>query len=141
MKVIAFDKFHDEAFSEKYNITYFDSLEEIIKLSDIISLNLPLNSDSNQIIDHRMLDVMKRGVVIVNTARAGLVNNNVILEGIEKGIINGYLTDVLDEEPIVKDHPFLGISKIIITPHIGSRTYENVVKQGTMAVDNLLKYI
>lgn len=141
MKVIAFDKFHDDAFAEKFNFTYYDSLKEVIKRSDIITLNLSLNSDSNHIIDNQMLDVMKRGVVIVNTARAGLVVNNVILDGIEKGIINGYLTDVLDEEPIVKDHPFLGNSKIIITPHIGSRTYENVVKQGTMAVENLLKYI
>jgi D-3-phosphoglycerate dehydrogenase len=141
MKVIAFDKFPDNTFAEKYDIRYFDTAKEVIMLSDIVTLNLSLNEDSYQIIGKNMLNEMKKGVVIVNTARAGLVDNNVILEGIDKGIIGGYLTDVLEEEPIVQDHPFLGNSKIIITPHIGSRTYENVVNQGTMAVENLLKYI
>ena len=141
MKVIAFDKFPDNTFAEKHEISYFDTAKEVIEQSDIITLNLSLNADSYQIIGKHMLYEMKKGVIIVNTARAGLVNNDVILEGIDKGIIGGYLTDVLEEEPIIPDHPFLGNSKIIITPHIGSRTYENVVNQGTMAVENLLKYI
>jgi D-3-phosphoglycerate dehydrogenase / 2-oxoglutarate reductase len=141
MKVIAFDKFPDYSFAEKHEISYFDIAKEVIQQSDIVTLNLSLNADSYQIIGKHMLYEMKKGVIIVNTARAGLVNNDVILEGIDKGIIGGYLTDVLEEEPIIKDHPFLGNSKIIITPHIGSRTYENVVNQGTMAVENLLKYI
>jgi D-3-phosphoglycerate dehydrogenase len=84
---------------------------------------------------------MKNGVIIVNTARAGLVDQNIIQEGVKSGKIKGYLTDVLEEEPMVKDHPFLNHENILITPHIGSRTYENVVNQGTMAVENLLKYL
>ena len=113
----------------------------MIENSDIISLNLSLNASSSNIIGKHVLSIVKKGVIIVNTARAGLVDSQVILEGIDKGIIGGYLTDVLEEEPIVPNHPFLGNNKIIITPHIGSRTYENVVNQGTMAVENLLKHI
>ncbi len=141
MKVIAFDKFRDEAFASKYEITYIDDANDVIKNSDIISLNLPLNSASSNIIGKQVLSILKKGVIIVNTARAGLVDSQVILEGIDKGVIGGYLTDVLDEEPIVPNHPFIGNNKIIITPHIGSRTYENVVNQGTMAVENLIKHI
>jgi len=141
MRIIAFDKFRDEAFASKYEITYLDNANDVIKNSDIISLNLSLNAASSNIIGKQVLSIMKKGVIIVNTARAGLVDSLVILEGIDKGIIGGYLTDVLEEEPIVPNHPFLGNNKIIITPHIGSRTYENVVNQGTMAVENLLKYI
>ncbi|MCG9900348.1 MAG: NAD(P)-binding domain-containing protein [Hydrotalea sp.] len=141
MNVLAFDKFRDEAFASKYEITYFDNANDVIKNSDIISLNLSLNAASSNIIGNQVLSILKKGVIIVNTARAGLVDSQVILEGIDKGIIGGYLTDVLEEEPIVPNHPFLGNNKIIITPHIGSRTYENVVNQGTMAVENLVKYI
>ncbi len=141
MKVIAFDKFRDEAFASKYEITYFVNANDVIKNSDIISLNLSLNAASSNIIGKQVLSILKKGVIIVNTARAGLVDSQVILEGIDKGIIGGYLTDVLEEEPIVSNHPFLGNNKIIITPHIGSRTYENVVNQGTMAVKNLIKHI
>jgi D-3-phosphoglycerate dehydrogenase len=141
MKVVAFDKFRDQEFVTKYQIPYYDNAKDVIKSSDIITLNLSLNADTRNIIGRSVLEIMKKGVIIVNTARAGLVDNQVILEGINNGIIGGYLTDVLEEEPIVSNHPFLGNSKIIITPHIGSRTYENVVNQGTMAVENLLKYI
>lgn len=141
MKVRAFDQFRDEVFASKYEITYFENVNDVIKYSDIISLNLSLNAASSNVIGKQVLGILKKGVIIVNTARAGLVDSRVILDGIDKGIIGGYLTDVLDEEPIVPNHPFLGNNKIIITPHIGSRTYENVVNQGTMAVENLIKHI
>jgi D-3-phosphoglycerate dehydrogenase len=141
MRVIAFDKFHDDSFAAQYDFTYSNSVIDLIASSDIITLNLSLNKETNKIIDDSTLDIMKKGVILVNTARAGLVDSRTILEGIDRGIIGGYLTDVLDEEPIKPNHPFLGNNKIIVTPHIGSRTYENVVNQGTMAVNNLLKHI
>lgn len=141
MKVVAFDKYRNENFAAQYGIIYCDTLEELIAQSDIISLNLSLVSGTNRIIGKATLEIMKDGVVIINTARAGLVNQDAVIQGIESGKIKAYLTDVLEEEPMVKDHPFLKYDNIIITPHIGSRTYENVVKQGTMAVENLLKYI
>ena len=140
MSVLAFDKYPSRDFASQYNITYAATAEELIQKSDIISLNLTLDKTTKHIIGEKTLEIMKEGVIIVNTARAGLVNQDIILKGIESGKIKGYLTDVLDDEPIVKDHPFLTNKNIIITPHIGSRTYENVVNQGTMSVENLLKY-
>ena len=76
-------------------------------------------------------------MIIVNTARAELVEQCTIINGINSGIIEGYLTDVLEKEPIQPKHPYLNNLKIVITPHIGSRTFENVVKQEKMAVENL----
>ena len=138
MKVIAFDKFQDIEFKKKYNIKYLNSQKELFQKSDIISLNMSLDSNTRNIINTESINLMKRGAKIINTARAGLVNNNDILKGIEKKIIEGYLTDVLEEEPMIPNHPFILNRKILITPHIGSRTYENIEKQGTMAVKNLL---
>ncbi|MFL2601067.1 MAG: phosphoglycerate dehydrogenase [Flavobacteriaceae bacterium] len=141
MKVIAFDKYPDKKFASRYNVKYYSSPIELIKKSDFISLNLTLDSQTRKIINNQSLSYMKKGIIIVNTARAGLVDNQAILDGIEKGIIAGYLTDVLEEEPLTSQHRFLGKKEIIITPHIGSRTHENVVKQGKMAVENLIKSI
>lgn len=141
MKVVAFDKFISEDFAKQYDFHYTETIEELLSISDVISLNLSLNESSRNMISKHSIGFLKQGVVIVNTARAGLVDQDIILKGIENGIIGGYLTDVLEEEPIVPNHPFLGNKKILITPHIGSRTYENVVNQGTMAVENLLKHI
>jgi len=141
MKVLAFDKNIDESFSKTFNVKYYENVNDILAQSDIISLNLSLNNDTINIIGKSVFSYIKPGVIIVNTARAGLVDNDFILEGLGNGLIGAYLTDVLDEEPMVSNHPFLGNNKIIITPHIGSRTYENVVNQGIMAIENLLIYI
>lgn len=140
MNVLAYDKFKDYKFSSNQNFQYV-SLEEIFKNCDFISLNMSLNEDSKGLINLKSLKKLKKGVVIINTARAGLIDNQAVLKGINQGIIGGYLTDVLDVEPINEGHLFLNNPKILITPHIGSRTYENVVNQGTMAVNNLLKYL
>ena len=138
MHVLAFDKFPDFNFSSKYDFKYCNSLEELLKSSDIISLNLSLTNESIKLIGFNELKVVKQGLVIINTARAGLIDQDAIISGLDSGIIKGYLTDVLDTEPIVPGHPLLGRSNVIITPHIGSRTFENVVNQGTLAVQNLV---
>lgn len=141
LRIYAFDKFEDQKFAEKYNVMYCKTIDELFSNSDIISLNLSLNSETKNIINTSNLTKLKPGVIIVNTARAGLIEEAAILKGIDSGMIKGYLADVLDEEPMIKDHPFLKYDNIIITPHIGSRTYESVVRQGTMAVENLLRLI
>lgn len=141
MNVNAFDKNPDLDFSKKHNFNYVDELESLLSVSDILSLNIPFNPAEKKIISDETLSILKQGVLIVNTARAGLVDQQAIIKGIEKEIIGGYLTDVLDEEPMKINHPLIKYKNVLITPHIGSRTYENVVKQGTMAVENLIKLI
>ncbi|MBM3403212.1 MAG: 3-phosphoglycerate dehydrogenase, partial [Bacteroidetes bacterium] len=141
MHVVAFDKFKSEDFAREYGFNYCKTLGDLFSQSDIISLNLPLSPGTGFIIDSEALSVMKNGIIIINTARAGLVDQNIIIDGVKSGKIMGYLTDVLEEEPMVNNHPFLEHENILITPHIGSRTYENVVNQGKMAVENLLKYL
>ena len=140
MNVYVFDicKDHDFEFSEK--IIFCNNKEELLSHSDILSLNLPLNNETFDTISYKVSSFLRKGVIIINTARGRLVDNDFIVNSIESGLIGGYLADVLDEEPILSNHPFLGNKKIIITPHISSRTYENVVNQGIMSVKNLLKH-
>lgn len=141
LKVIAFDKIQDQEFANRNQISYCETIEDLLASSDIISLNAPLNTETHQLINNTKLTILKKGVLIVNTARAGLVEQEAIIKGIENNIISGYLTDVLEVEPIEPNHPLVGNPKVIITPHIGSRTYENVERQGTMAVNNLIKFM
>lgn len=116
-------------------------IPSLISGADILSLHIPLNDSTRGILGKEELGLMKKGVVVINTARAGLIEESLILESIETGLFGAYLTDVLDQEPMIKDHPFLKFDNILITPHIGSRTHESVVRQGTMAVENLLQNI
>jgi D-3-phosphoglycerate dehydrogenase len=141
MKIIAFDKFVDTDFVDKYDVEISISIDDLIAKVDFLSLNVSLNDETRGLININNIHKCKNGIVIINTARAGLVNNEAILFGLDNKFIKAYLTDVLEEEPMILNHPFLSYENIIITPHIGSRTYENVVRQGTWAIKNLVKYL
>jgi len=78
-------------------------------------------------------------LIIVNTSRALVVEPKALFNGLNSGKIAAYLTDVLDEEPMPVDYPLKEFDNVIITPHIGSRTYESVQRQGSFAVRNLVK--
>ncbi len=140
--LFAFDTVIDDDFVALNNIRICSSIDELIKSSDIISLNLPLTSETQNIISlDRIKKIFNTGSLLVNTARAGLVDLEAVLYGLDNKILAGYLTDVLEEEPMKRDHPFTKYENVIITPHIGSRTYENVERQGIMAVNNLVNYL
>jgi len=140
MKVIAFDKYIDVDFAKANKIEVASSLNEIAEKADFITLHVNLNESTKHIVNNDLISLMK-DTILINTARAGLVSEDSILSGLEKGNIKAYLTDVLDIEPIselckIHNHP-----NVFITPHIGSRTSENVVRQGVMAVENLIKEV
>jgi D-3-phosphoglycerate dehydrogenase / 2-oxoglutarate reductase len=141
LKVIVFDKFIDQTFIDSHQIQVADQIDKLLSISDIITLHVSLNEYTKELINYDNLSLCKPGVIVINTARAGLISNELIILAIESNRFGAYLTDVLEEEPMVKDHPFLKYNNIIITPHIGSRTYESVVRQGTISVNNLLLHI
>ena len=82
---------------------------------------------------------MKPGVVLVNCARGELVNSLDMAKALGNGTVGGYATDVLDQEPPAVDHPLLQAKNCLITPHIGSRTFESVERQAMMATENLIR--
>ena len=140
MQVKAFDIAIDEEFCKEHSISFSKEIKDIISDADIISINLPLLPETKGILNRDLVkEKMKEGVIIINTARADLIPLDNIIYGLDAGIIGGYLTDVLEKEPIVKNHPLLNHNNVMITPHIGSRTFESVERQGLMAVENLEK--
>jgi phosphoglycerate dehydrogenase-like enzyme len=80
---------------------------------------------------------MKKGVLIINCARGEIVHTADMVAALQSGQVGGYGTDVLDEEPPTPNHPLLKLPNVVVTPHVGSRTYESVVRQATAAVENL----
>ena len=73
----------------------------------------------------------------MNTSRGELVDKTSLVQVLRSGKVRGYLTDVLDKEPMGEDEELYKLPNVLITPHVGSRTVENVEKQGLMAVNNL----
>jgi D-3-phosphoglycerate dehydrogenase len=138
LKVIAYDIYWDEAFAKEYGVTRMATPADIFKEADIISLHANLNDETRDMINKDSIATMKKTAVIINCARGELVNTADICEALNSGNLGGYGTDVLDEEPPRKDHPMLTAKNCVVTPHIGSRTYESVLRQATKSVDNLI---
>jgi len=142
LKVIAFDPYADKQFAIDNNIELVSSFTAMAEMSDIITLHIPHNAQTDKIINSDLVqNNLKKGVIIVNTARGKLVDIKAIELGLKNEIIGGYLTDVLDIEPMPENYPMKDWDNVLITPHIGSRTYESVERQGLFAVQNLLKMI
>jgi D-3-phosphoglycerate dehydrogenase / 2-oxoglutarate reductase len=139
MNVIAFDINIDKDFIYQNKICQVDSLKSLVQQCDILSLHLPLTKETENIIDEGLVKKqMKKGIIIINTARGKLADTDALIWGLNNNIIGGYLADVLDTEPMPENYVLKNHERVLITPHIASRTYENVEKQGICAVNNLI---
>lgn len=142
METYVFDVQLDTDFTRANNLIALDSVEDVFKTCDIVSMHVPLLESTKGLISKKLLhDRIKTGLVLVNTSRAGLVEEQDIIDAIANGKLGGYLTDVLSEEPMDGDCMLMNQPGILITPHIGSRTKETIQRQGSMAVRNLQKTI
>jgi len=138
MPVIAYDIYWDGDFAAVHDIARAASVAEIFEKSDVISLHTNLTPETRDMVRAETIATMKDGVVILNCSRGEVVHTMDLAAALESGKVGGYGADVLDEEPPPADHPLLKAKNCIVTPHIGSRTYESVQRQAMMAAQNLL---
>jgi D-3-phosphoglycerate dehydrogenase len=139
MNVIAYDAFPDLSFAPSPKFS-FSSLDDVFKLSDVISLHCPPPQDGKPIINTESIAKMKKGIYLINTARSGLIDENAMLEGLKSGRIAGFATDVYAQEPPVINDLF-SHENVIMTPHIGGFTVESVDNATRIAVENLLQVL
>jgi D-3-phosphoglycerate dehydrogenase / 2-oxoglutarate reductase len=109
--------------------------------ADFVSLHMNLDENNRHFINKTRIAAMKKGAVIVNTARGGLVNEQDVADACKAGQLGGYAADVLEHEPQKPGHPFTQIDNIIITPHVGSRTFESVERQAMRATLNIVNFL
>ena len=138
MQVKAFDLYWDEEFAKTNEITRCDSLDEVLSDADVISLHVNLTDETRNMLNAEKIAKLKEGAIVLNCARGELVDSAAMVAALEVGKLGGYGADVLDQEPPPADHPLLNAPNTVITPHIGSRTFESVQRQAGMAVRNLI---
>lgn len=115
MKVLAYNRSKKE---EAKNIVEYVSLDELYKKSDVIDLHIPLTDETADIINKKSIEKMKDGVIIINTSRGGLINEEDLIEAVKSRKVYGAGLDVVKIEPINDDNPLLKYDNIIITPHM-----------------------
>ena len=136
MDVEGFDPYIsvDSAWELSNNVEKSQNLESILKTSDYISLHIPLIEDTENFIDAEELDMMKKGVRLINMARGGIINNDALINAINDGIVNKYVTDFPESQ-------LLGIDEVIAIPHLGASTPESSDNCAIMAVNEIIDYL
>lgn len=143
MRIVAFDAFPDEAYAKDVGITYM-TLDEVLASSDVVTLHLPYTDETHHILDRDKLFSMKKGALLINTARGALVETAGLLEALQSEHLGGAGLDVLEEEGIAKDemgfllrkdeghdlraivanHVLMDMENVVITPHTAFNTRE-----------------
>ncbi|MEN3186533.1 MAG: phosphoglycerate dehydrogenase [Atribacterota bacterium] len=131
MKVIYFDPFVEDP-----DFTKVD-LEELFRLSDFVTLHLPLSSQTKHLVNERLLSLMKKDAFLINTARGELVDEEVLYRFLKEERIAGVGLDVLSFEPPFES-PLLTLPNVLVTPHVSAHTKEANVKMGKIAALNVV---
>ena len=139
MHVVGYDVFWDDAFSAAHDVTRAATLDDLLGASDYVSLHTNLTPETRELVRAESIARMKPGVIVINCARGEIVNTADMAAALAAGRVRGYGTDVLDEEPPPASHPLTKLPNCIVTPHVGSRTYESVARQALAAVTNLVR--
>lgn len=117
------------------------SIEELYQQADIISLHVPQTSETEKMINQKTIARMKEGVILLNTARGGLLDEAAVADALNRGQIFAAGVDVVSKEPMTKDNPLMSAKNCIITPHIAWRPLETRERLMEIAVDNFAAYL
>ena len=140
LHVLAFDPYVPAEAMAEHGVEKVD-LEALLRRSDIISVHAPLTPQTHHMLDRDMLQLVKPGVVIVNTARGPLIDEAAMVEALDEGRVAAAALDVLESEPPPKGHPLLGRENVIITPHMAFYSEESLVELQTKAAQEVARVL
>jgi D-3-phosphoglycerate dehydrogenase len=116
-------------------------LDTLLSQADFVSLHCKLTKDTTGIMNKVNISKMKKSAYLINTARGGLVNEEDLYHSLKERNIAGAALDVLTEEPMNRNHPFLELSNLIVTPHTGGASNDILLHQTSMIVKDVLHFI
>jgi formate dehydrogenase len=102
---------------EELNLSFHDSVESLVKVCDVVTINCPLHPETENLFDQKLISQMKRGAYIVNTARGKICDREAIVEALKSGQLSGYAGDVWFPQPAPNDHPWRSMPNHGMTPH------------------------
>jgi len=161
MEVLAFDIKPREDCARELGFRYVE-MEDLLRQSDVISLHVPSTKKTRHMLSEREFDLMKPGVVIINTSRGGLIDTRALVRALAEGTVAGAGFDVLAEEPVIReeaellrsvyqrshnleallaDHVLIRLRNVIVTPHSAFNTKEAVTKILETTVDNIQSFL
>lgn len=162
MNVIAADNFQDKKLAKKLKFQYV-KLSELLEKSDIISIHVPYMKENHHLINAQSLSKVKKGAILINTARGAIVDTKAVIDALDKGILSGVGIDVIEGEELIKeenellhdekkldvqkirqillDHKLLHDERVVFTPHIAFYTKEAVQRILDVTMQNIQSFI
>jgi phosphoglycerate dehydrogenase-like enzyme len=135
----------------KMNVCYSDPLdtgsyqrlplEELLAVSDIVTLHVPLDSTTRNLINRDRIARMKRGAILVNVARGEVVDEAALVDALQEGALAGAGLDVFDREPPLSSNALLLMDNVVVTPHVGSGTIDSTELRARAYVDNIQRFL
>ncbi|NYF23788.1 C-terminal binding protein [Sporosarcina sp. JAI121] len=136
LTVIAYDPFVSEAVAHEMNVKLV-TLDDLCKLSDYVSIHVPLNKHTEGMISNEQFSKMKREAFIINTSRGRIIDEKALINALEEGKIAGAGLDVLEIEPIDQNNPLLKMDNVILTPHAAFNSVEAEVELKRKTAQNV----
>ncbi len=140
MNVYVYDPFVSKEIIEKLGGKKVENLNEAVKEMDAISLHIPLNEKTKNIVNIELLKNMKKNCIIINAARGGIINEKDLDEALNKNIIFGAGLDVFETEPPNENNPLLKNDKVFLSPHTAAFTEECMIRMGKETIQNIIDF-
>ena len=140
MKVFVYDPYVNKEIIESYGGKKVEDLNVAVKTIDFVSIHMPLNKETKNLIDINILKKMKKNTIIVNTARGGVINEIDLDKALKDKIIFGAGLDVFEKEPPDKSNPLLKNDRVLLSPHSSSFTKECKIRMGIETVQNIINF-
>ena len=115
------------------------SLDEVLEISDFISVNAPLNASTKHLLDATAFGRMKEGVRIVNTGRGAVISSDALVDALRAGRVSAAALDVMEQEPVPGDHPLREFESVVFGSHNASNTTEASMRTHVKAIENLIE--
>jgi D-3-phosphoglycerate dehydrogenase len=136
MKVMAYDPYINEAYANEHNIKVA-AFDEVVENADVISLHLPLTPETSHLISKDVMLKMKKSVILINTSRGGIIDEDAAYELLKNGELGGLGLDAFEMEPPTNS-PLFALNNVVVTPHTGAHTKEATDNMAEAAVKNLI---
>jgi D-3-phosphoglycerate dehydrogenase len=114
------------------------NLHELLEISDIVSLHIPRAPETQHLIGARELASIKRGAMIVNTARGNIIDETALIEALRSGRVAGAALDVFEQEPVKPNNPLLGMDNVVLAPHLGASSLEAMQRMATQVAQGVI---
>ena len=116
-------------------------MDQLLATSDVVSIHLRLSEESTALLNKERLTKMKQGAILINTSRGAIVDEDALIEALEKGKLAGVGLDVFKTEPLPSESPLRKLNNVILTPHIGWTVEEVFEEFAQIACTQLIQYL